>query len=157
MTSHATRRDARVIDGYRRGKRCRRHTVARVAHIRRRRMNCALRQSHATRRMTIHAGARHHLRMIHRKGGKRTWWHLMTGVTLITGSRMTDDFTGCNGAIVTANTGTDDLRMIDRWLGHRRPMRGEFLVTFFAIVTRQNMRRVFSAGGIAVMTADAVI
>jgi len=64
MASHAVRSNAGMVDRNRTGKRGRRFAMAIVAHVRRRRMRRALGAAYAARRMTVHALAGHHLRMI---------------------------------------------------------------------------------------------
>jgi len=88
MASHAVRGNAGMVDRNRTGKRGWRLAMAIVTHVRRWRMRRALGATDTARRMTVHALAGHHLRMIDTIVAEGRWRYAVAGFAHFAGLRM---------------------------------------------------------------------
>jgi len=78
----------------------------------------------------------------------------MTGVTDIRCINVVRGFTGSRYAIVTAETGTNHLTMINCTTGHRNPWRWTRLMTGIAQICCIDVVHRLTAGGGSIMAAD---
>ena len=80
----------------------------------------------------------------------------MAGITVITAIDMRIALATGGGSIVTTNTGTDDLRMINISRCHWRPGRRERRMTGITRICGINVSVTFTTGIGAVVTTDTV-
>ena len=80
----------------------------------------------------------------------------MAGITGVAAIDVTAALATGNGAVVTARTNAQDLAMVDGVGCHRCPGGGEHGMAGIAKVGGINVTAVFTAGGVAIVTGDAV-
>ena len=80
----------------------------------------------------------------------------MTSIANIAGGDMTCALAAGNDAIMTINTGANDLRMIHRNGCNRCPGRREFLMTGITNITTGYVRRTLATGDYPIMTSHTV-
>lgn len=81
----------------------------------------------------------------------------VAGVAHIGGINVRRSFAGGNRAIMTTDTGADDLRMIHCPRLHRRPGGREHRVAGIALIGAVDVVGTLAAGGRTIMTANAVV
>lgn len=109
--------------------------------------------------MAGHAGA-DHLIMVnilrrYRNPGRRTG--LVTGRTVVGGINMSAAFAGGAITIMATDTGTKDLRMINRGRWHRRPGGRKFLMAGVTNIRRIDMTPALACRRRAIMALDTII
>ena len=80
----------------------------------------------------------------------------MTSIANIAGGDMTCALAAGNDAIMTINTGANDLRMIHRNGCNRCPGRREFLMTGITYITAGYVHRALAAGCGPVVTSNTI-
>lgn len=94
-----------------------------------------------------------HRRRRHRLPGNGTG--LMAAIAQLAAANMVRRLTAGDDAVVTTETGADDLGMVHTARDHRQPLGRQLVMTQLAIVRGREMRWRLAAGAHAIMAQDA--